>query len=748
MKIIKKLFAPLNWLHLLLISIGLAGSCINFSELKSPLDGIKLIINYNIFNTFLSFSFVDSETGALIGATGTANVAVKISGASSPAVVDQLGNHEETYNSVFGFLSLALNPNDPWKPSVQSKQTFQIDATSAGYKAVNLTLQLDSTGKYDYRVMMEKINAGASGYKKYFFLLNLNGNGELKEDFSFITTGNEAALKLKKGTQFQNATGGVEKGTPVNLTFTVYTRLNAAPVPGALLENIQLKDQTVRQVALDIYRVLDVKFTNKTSDLLASTVINPIVLRYKIDSLAYSPVTKKAILPGNDLKTYTWLQGKTLWQQDDSMKLGKDANGYYAESAINSSGVHAAGMHIGLCAMSGQQTFALQGLFPSYPVSVLIYLYRKIDSRYIGNTRLDALQNGSAVPMNVIVPENTPVRSTLNSYSGTNQFTANPNYFDYEAGCGSFGQLGSTLTYKPPVIIPTVTVSGHVKITVGNGFSTDPFMISASIYQASDNSVLWSKNFSVGKTSNEFDISAALPVNTNSYIRVVAVDGQNAFNATPANLSFNTSSATGLAWNFSIVPINASVNLNFNFTRNINLPNSNYLVKAVLTNMADQSSAGEIIFHVIPGQTAYTTKLSLARDKQYKINLKRVDGAPLFMAYPYEFVPGTITQTDYTYDVELSDVVIKQLALKAKVVCDKTEIIPTLHGYYKTVWDDQWQQTDIVNGVFNLACQINATYVVGLIVNGKMETDTYQFDGTKLDFNFALDASNCATMGW
>ncbi len=54
---------------LLSAALFLVGSCKKLDELKNPLDGFKLYINYDIFDTFLSFRFIDSESGALISTT-------------------------------------------------------------------------------------------------------------------------------------------------------------------------------------------------------------------------------------------------------------------------------------------------------------------------------------------------------------------------------------------------------------------------------------------------------------------------------------------------------------------------------------------------------------------------------------------------------------------------------------------------------------------------------------------------------
>lgn len=845
MKSVKNRYSRFLRLKLLLVCLLLGFSCINLSELKSPVDGIKVLINYNIFNTFLSFRFVDAATGTPIGATGTEKVSVLVKGASSAAIVDQMGNHEETYESVFGLLSLAVNPKDPWKPSAQNTLTFQIEATSANYKGATLNLKIDATGKYEYRIMMEKTSAEVSGIKKYFFQPELNENGELKEDFGYFSSGKEASVRLKKGTQFLNSGGVVDKSPLISLSFTVYTKVSLAPVPGSLLSDVILRDKSVQKSALDIYRVVDLQFNNKAGEPLTVAPVNPLVLRYKIDNGAYHPVTRSAILPDNDVQSYTYIPKSTSWELNEALKLKSDSLGYFVESAITVPGIHSAGMHINLCSMNGPISFLLPGVFPAYPVSTVTNVYRRTDSRFVGTLKIDLPEKGAVKPFDLKVPENTPVRLNLVNYSGSNPFTAKPDFFDFTNGCGTFSPLESLITstlaevsgkvkltigagfkndefmikagfYLAPnsglvwskeykigknitefdilanlpvnktvylqlqavdnlnsftslpvnfslntasakgltwacAIHPIYTlqeVTGRVKLTRGQEFINDEFMVRANIFFSSNNALVWSKDYKITKSANEFDLIATLPANSNVYLQIQPVDNVNTFESLPSKINFGTTPGTDLVWQYTINPLLIQPNFNFNFTRNPDLPNIDYPVKGVLTNMDTQAVEGEFILQVKPGQSAYSAKMVLSRSKRYQLNLKRVAGAAEFIVYPYEFKLGAISQKDYPFNCELSNVVRKAVTIHLKVVCKQSEVIPTLHGYYRTVWEDEWKESDIVNGVITITCEMNSTYVLGLIVDGLMKTTTYKVDGTNYNFNFDLGDEDCAKMGW
>lgn len=739
---IKKRGLNLSKFRLFVVGIFLTISCSQFDDLRSPVDGLKVMINYDIFHSFLSFRFVDAASGSLIGTVDDEKVKVQITGASSAAVVDQMGNHETSYESVFGLLSLALNPKDPWKPSLQNVLSLHIEASSSKYKPVSLDLKIDSTGKYLYRVMMEKTNVDAAGLKTYTFQLNLDKDGKLKENFSYSSSGGEASLKLKAGTRFQKADGTIEKGDPVNLTFKVYTKQSAVPTAGSLLADVVLNDGTKKNAALDHYRVVDVLVRNNASEILTATVDYPLFLRYKIDPTAYQPETKKPIVPGDALRTYTYQSKSSDWQSDEALILKADSLGNYVVSETKITGMHSAAMHIDLCTLDGDLSFNLQGLFPLFPVPSLVYLYRKYDNRYISYLMVNIPESGFKQHLTYLAPVNTPIRLYVVNYTSSNSFVAAPQNFYFEPGCGNFGLYQTTATST------SVEVSGKVKIRLTENFPEKEFYVNAQIYQSSSNGLLWSKQFKITGLTNELDIKASVPADTKVYLKLTAVKTENSLESIPENISFNTTTGQNLVWDFSIAPLFSVVNFNFHFTRNAGLPPTDYLVRADFINTATQQKEESLTFQVKQAQTDYPAQLFLSKKKSYKVNLKRVDGTPEFMAYPYEFNLGASLQNAYTFASELSPVVRKKVTITIKVVCPQSEIIPTLHGYYRTVWEEDWKEADIVNGVLTIECEMNSTYLIGLIMNGKMETGTYMIAENATNFEFKLSDEDCGKMGW
>jgi hypothetical protein len=344
--------------------------------------------------------------------------------------------------------------------------------------------------------------------------------------------------------------------------------------------------------------------------------------------------------------------------------------------------------------------------------------------------------------LNAAVPEKTPVRIYVVNASSNNSFTVKPPNFYHEPGCGNFGTLKTLLTST------SVAVSGKVSLSMTGDFPDPEFGVTAGIYSQSSNALLWSKVYTISKSKSEFDVAANLPAGTQAYLKIQAVKSQNSFENEAISQEFNTTSAQNMNWSFSIKPKFKRVVLNFSFTRSAQLPAGDYPVKIEFTNTLNGDPEGNLVFQVKSNQTEYSSEVFLTNTKRYQLNIRRVDGGAEFMAFPYEFKLGSNLQSSYSFAAELSPVVRKTVRLTVKVVCDKSEIIPSLNGYYRTVWEKDWKEAEIKNGALTITCEMNATYVVGLIVDGKMETEEYTINETDRDFEFKLDDEACGKMGW
>ena len=717
-------------------------ACNKFDELKSPLNGFKVVIDYDIFDTFVSFRFIDAASGELIGGVDDEKVRISISGASAEAVVDQLGNHEKSYESVYGLLSLAINPKDEWVPTMQNQLNLIIDAESDEYKPAHLEVNIDSIGNYVYQVMMERTNVDALGIKTYTLNMEMDDEGRVQKPLNFSSTGGEVNIQIPEGTRFLNENGEIENSSEVTVTLMVYNKRNMVPVANTLLANVSVTEGDTKSMAVDLYKIVDISVLNGNSELITAPVDHPFTIRYKVDSAAFYPIANRKIQNGDFIYTYTYRPDGSRWEIDNETVIQSDSTGYFALSEIKSFSLHAAGMHTSLCELTGEMKFNLTGDFPSFPVPLRVYLYRKTDNSYISNVLVNVPESGFKAAINYSVPAETAVRLSVYQASNTNSFSASPTHFYYEEGCGNFGSLETTLTST------SVKVKGALNVNLSEAFPDEIFDINAELVNQSNNGVLWRAKYTIDKFQNEFEVNTSLPANANIYLRIVPVDNANNFEVEPLNYTMNTGDGIDQSWNFTITPINTRVKFNLELNRNDNFTSNDLKIRADITDKATKKVEKSLIFNVNSSDNIYQEELLLSNKKSYNLNLKRVKGSAAFMASPYEFDLGNTLQNEYNIGTSLEPVVKSTLTLNVKVVCPKSEIIPTLHGYYRTVWEDDWKECDIINGTLTIECELNATYYVGLIIEGNMEVTTYKFEEGKTDFLFELSESKCSKMGW
>jgi len=79
-------------------------------KVTNPLEGVSLIVNYDVVKTTFDIQFLDAATGELIGESGDLELTITPVGQDRYHVLDISGVHYEQYYSGNGKLSLGIDP--------------------------------------------------------------------------------------------------------------------------------------------------------------------------------------------------------------------------------------------------------------------------------------------------------------------------------------------------------------------------------------------------------------------------------------------------------------------------------------------------------------------------------------------------------------------------------------------------------------------------------------------------------------
>jgi len=209
---------------LLLLTLG-AVTSLDSCKFKNPIEGVKLIINYDLIKTFINIEFVDATTGEMIGQSDDTKVKVIITGPNADAVLDNTGISKEEFYSTKGFLGLALNPNSEFVPTAENPIRFTVVATLDGYISTSKTITLGQEGTFNERIVMTDISNPPSGVvvKEEKGIGDLQ-DGVVQEDISVRTQNDEAYLIIPGGTVIKDGNGNTLTGS-LDITLVYFSNL-------------------------------------------------------------------------------------------------------------------------------------------------------------------------------------------------------------------------------------------------------------------------------------------------------------------------------------------------------------------------------------------------------------------------------------------------------------------------------------------------------------------------------------------
>ncbi len=735
-----KRLITLSKVLLLSLLLGII-SCEKFEELETPTEGVDVILNYDIFDTFITLRMIDAPTGELVGAADDEKVTVNITGAASDAIVDQLGNHSTVFQSVYGIINLALNPKDPWVPSEDNILELNFNADNNSYKASDLSLELDSVGNYICDIYMEKNNVESLGVKEYTLILPLDETNSLKDEFSFMSTGDEVSLDISAGTKFLDQEGAVVTGDFVKMNIKLYLDKNKAAVPHSLISNLKTLDGSVSEYAIDYYNIFELSFYDECNEAIQGTS-TPFPATFQIDEDNYNPNEKRAVKADDFSYLYCYNEEDGQWEEQDKFELSQSGSGYKVETLLSTSSFKSLGNSASTCTLSGQIKFQMMNTFEQLPVGANLLLYREFDNKLIGSKSLSIEGNGQQFDFNYTSIEGEAIRFQVKYQSVNNPFNVNSSDFYFDEGCGILeDMLVSNITST------RVQIDGQLRVNCSGFIPTEGLDAYVDIYQTSDNTRLYRKRVTLTSSENLIDISTGTLADNDVYVKLTPITSIYTVDVSSQNNYFNTSLGS-FNWVSNVSIQDNSNEFNFIFDIDDSFGNQEIKVKADFYNKKTKRIDRSVTFLVSNETSVFHQKLLLSGDTNYTIKIKRFADARQFMAFPYEKEFNSSNKDVINFNIELLPVTKEYVNAEVEILCGESIIYPSINGMYRTVWDDTWTNVEIEDGFFIDYLEIGATYQIGTVYENKLESIFYDVEETDIDVQMEIDGDFCEDIGW
>lgn len=728
------------WIIILSLLTGTI-SCNKFDELKSPVDGFKVILNYDIFSTFLTFRFIDAPSGELIGASNDEKVDVYISGTGAGAVVDQIGNHDTIFSAVHGIVSLALNPKDPWVPSTNNILSIMLKTENEQYKTSSVSINIDSLGSYSYNIYLEPNNVDKLGLKENTYYLGLNSQNELLENFIYSSSGNELSFIIPAGSKFEDENGKPVSGEKIKLNIRYFLQNGKAAVPSGLINNIRSENGEIIKKATDFYQLAEINIFDEKGNRIK--ISNPnINIKLQIRGNYYNPLTKQKLQVNDSISFLNYNLQNKIWEVQENTVLLADTIGFYGIMKFNNSQFYAFANSVNTCQLGSQFQFNFTNKFKQLPVGVRVNLYRKYDSRYIGNKVLQVSRDEEILNADFVSIENEPIKFYVLNQSDNNPFNAaEPNYYT-NASCGKIAE-----PFIADITSKRVELNGQLFITSINNLPEQGLELYVDFYRVSNNSMVFRKPITIKSTESEFQISTGLIENQDLYIKLVSANNFMAISNLPERIPFNSSTGP-FNWEFDFTSEDISNEFVFNFDISESFGNRELMIKAEFKNLKSGEIDNTFTLKTTKENNSITKKLVLDNTAKYSIKLKRFEDQEQFLAYPYKMEIKPSKGKTFTFNTELLPVVKKEVTAKIGLICGSSVVYPTINGIYHSVLDDKWQEFETKDGNFSQILEIGGTYEIGTIFENELFSSVYKIESTIIELEIEMNGGFCDSMGW
>jgi len=719
-------------IKLLFLSILLFASCGKFNDVKNPLDGFKIILNYDIFDTFISLRFIDTGTNKIIS---TNDVTATISGVHKDGLVDQLGNQKDEHASVYGLLSLALNPKDPYIPTEDNPIQFSIASNSDDYLQQNTDITISETGVHYIDIYMEKSSALTQGYKKYTRDIRLI-NGALIDSFELYSSGKELELNIAKDVLLLDENHNPVTDTIATAELIVYTNTGKAPVPQQLVTDVE-NDENIEEMAFNPINIVSFNIKTATKSIHYTNNGN-IDFTFGLDTNIKDPISDQNFVAGEKLLVFNY---DNHWIKDAEKIVQENGDSLFVEFGTDHLSIFSIAILQSICEFTGNLTFELENNFPVEPIGVRAYCYRKKDNKYIGQSNIDITSQNLQRDYNFSVPTNNSVELRIRQSSNSNGFTAAPSNILVEEPCSSTNNFDVSLAST------SINFKGKVIFHFTEIFPHDNFNVRVKFYNADNNAYLLSKTFNVSQDKT-INIDSGVPNVQRMYLTFSAINQDDAFTANPETIYIENISAQDQSWNVNLTPKNCVFNGNFNFNYIDSFNSGNLEFKLQFIDEQTKALYTEKIVSFQSSKTDVPFSVILPKNEKYDVRIMRTGNGQKFHAYPYQFNIDETCENGINWDIELLLITEQFVSFNVTVNCPSAEILPTLQGFYRTVWENDWHNTEIVNGYIELFLEMNGTYQIGLIIDGEMRIEEYHLTDTVNDIIYELDENECDKMGW
>ncbi|MCK5820558.1 MAG: hypothetical protein KAH17_01685 [Bacteroidales bacterium] len=474
----------------LIFSLVFLMACQDFD----PMDGVKIIINYDLFETFVSFRFVDAETGELIGTKDLTQVQAEFGGKHGEAVLTQVGEHPEFISSVFGLVSVAINPFAPHTPSQETPINFSLNASAPGFAESEYSLSISDTGYFTYVIIMPKLAADPSAPTSFKLWLNNLESGVVDKSFEVISPDNSLSLKFPDQMQFINQHGEVTE-TELLLAVDNYPSFQSTKLKEKHIIRV-FDGSNENMMVINPAALTQIELTSKFGDTIR---------QFKgPEKLLWKFTVPNSFQQHQYLKTWSLNPGTQTWVIGEAAEVQRIDTSYSANLTLNHLCYFVAGEESQTREIEGnlELNYVHEFLSEQFPGEVIV----RVNSTNEIIHRIPVSIKEGSVPLSFFAPIEEEVNLQLRALNTNDEFISDPTSVNISKEETRFQ---SSLNLRPL----RCPFAGSITTYLQNDFPYYPILARLRIKDAETNETYKTLNLSLNESQDPHDFWFMLPDN-------------------------------------------------------------------------------------------------------------------------------------------------------------------------------------------------------------------------------------------
>ncbi|MFC2132837.1 hypothetical protein ACFLRG_03465, partial [Bacteroidota bacterium] len=565
-----------------------------------------IIIDFDIFKTFISILYVDAETGNPVGENGPPHVETIIGGEHSEGILNLQGKIQKNINSISGLISLVINPFDPYIPNKQKPVNFTISGNSEGYLPNLSKINICDTGYHKIIIPILPDGTSINNHHKFKINLGETKNGGLNNDHSLSILSNKFSIGFPDSLPLLDYSENALSGN-IEIISEWYRQINYIPGFNSGVQTIQIEGET-EEVEFIPDCIVNIDLLVNDQDKANS---------FDGETINWNFPVSCSDFQSDSIPIWYFNFDSNIWIFDQFATITKNNSECYATAQLSHLSLYCAGQYTQTRLIHGSVKFSYEKPFIESIFDGQISVYKKSDNTLLHNIPITFTEN-NIITLDFSIPQNSDCLIRYKPVNSDFAFSANPESIEIKKTQNNFD---AEISLKPLKCL----FNAKINLELLNVFPEMPVPAIVKIINNQTGEILKQFNHNIYETTNELTINTMLQEGVPIKIKLLPGSLANTFNTYPDEIIIDESCQNDFQLDFALTSTSCVAEGQFTFLEPEGFINYPVPIRIRYLRLSDKQIIHEKVHNVQREGGVFSFSLTMPMETAVTIELQSFD---------------------------------------------------------------------------------------------------------------------------